>query len=309
VIQADHNRVSADTLISIENAIGSSFADVIVGNAGANRLVGNGGDDTITGGAGQDILEGGAGNDIAAFAGARADHLVMRQSDGSLRVADLRTGEVDWLRDIETLSFTDGFVDAIATADGGEAVAAADANGSKSNVGGRASNDDLRAVFTDADGSNMQSGAGADVLRGGRFNDLLTGGAGDDQLFGGGGGDQFRFFGTQIEGKGDTDTIYDLNFAEGDKLVFGDFGVGTFGNLAGVKGFKNGTSVIIDSFADIIALDAASDLITALRGGPDGTGLLLQIVDADGQVQSVLLAGAYDRYLAASAGTNAELLL
>jgi Ca2+-binding RTX toxin-like protein len=147
------------------------------------------------------------------------------------------------------------------------------------------------------------------TMRGGRFNDLLTGGAGDDQLFGGGGGDQFRFFGTQIEGKGDTDTIYDLNFAEGDKLVFGDFGVGTFGNLAGVKGFKSGTSVIIDSFADIIALDAASDLITALRGGPDGTGLLLQIVDADGQVQSVLLAGAYDRYLAASVGPNAELLL
>jgi Ca2+-binding RTX toxin-like protein len=309
VVQADHNRISTDTLISIENAIGSSFADLIIGSAGANRLIGNDGDDTISGGAGQDNLEGGAGNDIAAFSGDRSQYLVIEQPNGSFQVADLRTGEVDLLSGIEMLRFADGDLGASATADGGEGVEAGASNGTKSYVGGRARNDDLRANFADADGSNIQSGAGADILRGGRFDDLLTGGAGDDQLFGGSGADQFRFFGTQIEGQDDTDTVYDLSFAEGDKLVFGDFGAGTFGNLAGVKGFKGGTAVIIDNFADIAALDAASDLITASRGGPDGTGLLLQVRDSDGQVQSVLLAGVYDQYVAATSGAGSEPLL
>ena len=48
-----------DTLVSIENVIGSAFDDVITGNAGDNR---------IEGGAGSDTLNGGTGNDTYAFA-------------------------------------------------------------------------------------------------------------------------------------------------------------------------------------------------------------------------------------------------
>ncbi|MFN4201812.1 MAG: Hint domain-containing protein [Tabrizicola sp.] len=63
----------ADTLVSIENAIGGLGNDGIVGTTGANRLAGGagadtlsggGGNDTLIGNSGDDSLDGGTGNDI-----------------------------------------------------------------------------------------------------------------------------------------------------------------------------------------------------------------------------------------------------
>ncbi|MEQ1784195.1 MAG: hypothetical protein ABMA14_22790, partial [Hyphomonadaceae bacterium] len=59
-----------DTLVSIENLIGTSFNDILTGNAGANVLDGNSGDDTLTGGAGVDSLLGGDGDDVLVVAAA-----------------------------------------------------------------------------------------------------------------------------------------------------------------------------------------------------------------------------------------------
>lgn len=65
-----------DTLIGMENLLGSRFDDILTGNASANRLSGGAGNDTLIGGAGNDILtgdagkdrlSGGAGNDIFDF--------------------------------------------------------------------------------------------------------------------------------------------------------------------------------------------------------------------------------------------------
>jgi RTX calcium-binding nonapeptide repeat (4 copies)/Cyclophilin type peptidyl-prolyl cis-trans isomerase/CLD len=56
-----------DTLISIENIIGSAFADNLTGNDGNNTLSGGAGNDTLTGGGGIDRLIGGAGNDRFNF--------------------------------------------------------------------------------------------------------------------------------------------------------------------------------------------------------------------------------------------------
>jgi Ca2+-binding RTX toxin-like protein len=58
---------NSDTLISIENLIGSAFADTLTGNAGANALGGGAGNDRLTGGLGHDTLTGGAGNDVFDF--------------------------------------------------------------------------------------------------------------------------------------------------------------------------------------------------------------------------------------------------
>ena len=52
-----------DTLISIENVIGTASADLLNGNTGANRLEGGGGNDVVNGYAGNDELFGGAGSD------------------------------------------------------------------------------------------------------------------------------------------------------------------------------------------------------------------------------------------------------
>jgi Ca2+-binding RTX toxin-like protein len=57
------NEGGNDTLGTIENVIGSRFADTITGNALANRLLGMRGGDTISGGGGDDQLDGGLGTD------------------------------------------------------------------------------------------------------------------------------------------------------------------------------------------------------------------------------------------------------
>jgi Ca2+-binding RTX toxin-like protein len=53
-----------DTLVSIENLIGSAFNDVLAGSAFANRIDGGNGNDIMNGASGNDWLQGGAGNDV-----------------------------------------------------------------------------------------------------------------------------------------------------------------------------------------------------------------------------------------------------
>ena len=52
-----------DTLLFIENLIGSAFADTLTGNDGGNNINGGAGADNISGGQGADILKGGGGAD------------------------------------------------------------------------------------------------------------------------------------------------------------------------------------------------------------------------------------------------------
>lgn len=61
-----------DTLVSIENLIGSAFDDRLVGNSAANRLEGGAGNDYLAGGGGVDNLYGGSGVDTAGFIGETA---------------------------------------------------------------------------------------------------------------------------------------------------------------------------------------------------------------------------------------------
>jgi Ca2+-binding RTX toxin-like protein len=56
-----------DTLLNIENLIGSSFNDRLTGNSGNNVLNGGLGNDILTGGSGKDSLTGGSGNDTFDF--------------------------------------------------------------------------------------------------------------------------------------------------------------------------------------------------------------------------------------------------
>lgn len=54
----------SDTVLSIENARGSKFNDIIVGGASVNDLRGNNGNDTVKGAGGNDVIRGGSGGDI-----------------------------------------------------------------------------------------------------------------------------------------------------------------------------------------------------------------------------------------------------
>jgi Ca2+-binding RTX toxin-like protein len=56
-----------DTLIRIENAIGSSFADTIIGNSFNNVIASGDGNDYIAASLGSDVIDGGLGTDTVSY--------------------------------------------------------------------------------------------------------------------------------------------------------------------------------------------------------------------------------------------------
>jgi Ca2+-binding RTX toxin-like protein len=64
-----------DTLVGIENLVGSQYNDTLTGNAGDNTLKGGFGNDRLSGNEGSDVLIGGLGNDQLT-GGSEADTFV-----------------------------------------------------------------------------------------------------------------------------------------------------------------------------------------------------------------------------------------
>ena len=90
--------------------------DTLIGNAGNDSLSGYGGNDTLDGGDGNDSLDGGSGSDqlfggggldTARFEETSKDYLLEYGIDGTIKVTDSVSGDIDTLKDIEVLSFKD----------------------------------------------------------------------------------------------------------------------------------------------------------------------------------------------------------
>ncbi|MGH0282511.1 calcium-binding protein [Sinorhizobium meliloti] len=71
------NDAAGDRYSSIENVVGSNYADRLYGTDGANSLLARGGSDTLAGNGGDDVLYGGAGID-RLYGGAGADTFVFK---------------------------------------------------------------------------------------------------------------------------------------------------------------------------------------------------------------------------------------
>jgi len=170
-------------------------------------------------------------------------------------------------------------------------------DGKKQYVTNGAADGVVRAT-NDPDGSNLNGLAGNDNMKGGRYDDLITGGAGDDTAYGGDGADQFRFYGDEIEGASDLDKVFDLDFSEGDKLVFGDYGI-SFSDADGANAANGGASVAISSFAGLAAvIDQAGGAITFSEKGSTNV-LILDIYNAGtDQTQTIHITGGYDALVA-----------
>lgn len=156
-------------------------------------------------------------------------------------------------------------------------------------VGGGAGNDDLKAT-SNVNGTLINSGAGDDILRGGKFNDILDGGAGNDQMWGGGGADQFRFFANKVDGV-DTDKIYDLNFGDGDVMVFGGFDAGTYSDLSGLDGFSGGSSAIVSSWEGLANMVSSTGWTVSQKGATDVA--ILSYDFGDGRVQEIHVSNGW----------------
>jgi Ca2+-binding RTX toxin-like protein len=312
---------------------GNDANNQLISGAGSDIVNGGGGDDAIYAGQGSDTLTGGAGKDTFLYEAAGDSTVAARDvitdfTQGEDRIALNQAGAKGFIGTdafsgrAGEVRYTNGTNSTVVELDvDGDRIADLQieltgivplksgdfvdlplgfevTDGTKAHVAGRTGNDVLRAT-SDPDGSTIMGNAGDDVLIGGNFADLLIGGLGDDRLTGGGGADQFRFFGNQIDGASDTDRILDLNFAEGDTLVFGSFAGGTFFKANGVNAFDGGRAAILDSWSDIVAADRASDRISASGTGTNGEDLLLQIVNGTGQIENIVIAGGFARYQSA----------
>ena len=150
-----------DRLSTVENLIGSSYADRLFGDALANKLTGGAGNDMIVANLGDDTVEGGAGADT--MDGDTDLYAAAHLGDDTLSYAG-STGGV-------TIDLSRQYVPA--------AEAAQQRDHYASGSGGDASGDRFRGF------EHVTGGMGNDRLTGDGWDNILTGGPGADVLDGG----------------------------------------------------------------------------------------------------------------------------
>lgn len=241
--------VSMVEISTVENVIGTVFADLIVGDAADNRIWGNGGNDRLNALGGNDSIYGGdASDDI--LGGTGNDSII-----GGMTEADVG--------------------DLINAGTGNDTVFGA---GGNDTIQGLAGHDNLQG---DTGNDSVEGDAGNDSLYGGRGADLLAGGLDDDRLGGGDGED------TASGGDGndslDGGTGNDLLSGDGGTdVLFGGDGTDTLIGGLGSDAIDGGEGFDVASYADqtlsvtvtlgegtaigTAAGAAAGDILTNLEG-------------------------------------------
>ncbi len=91
-----------DTIIDVENVIGSEFGDVLTGDSGANTISGLGGVDIINGGGGNDSFIPGAGADNVTGGGGADNFFYLSPGEGGDTIDDFEVG-------VDTISIVGAF--------------------------------------------------------------------------------------------------------------------------------------------------------------------------------------------------------
>jgi serralysin len=201
---------SWDTLLEIENVIGSAFSDTLTGSSDKNTLMGGAGDDTLDGGFDDDVIDGGDGDNTAKFSSSTA---------ATVDLSNTAAQETGYGKDI----FTN-----IRHLEGGSGADKFTGNGETNRLTGNSGNDTLNGA---AGNDSLQGGADVDRLQGDSGDDTLEGGAGNDELQGGTGRNTAVFSGNRAEydiapnaaggltvtdrlGRDGADTLNDVRFAK-----------------------------------------------------------------------------------------------
>ncbi|MFD1951202.1 Calx-beta domain-containing protein [Sphingomonas arantia] len=285
----DTGGAGSDTLVSIENLLGSNFADTLTGDQFANRISGGLGADTIVGGGGDDVLYGNQDADTID-GGDGADMLFGGQGDDTLTGG---TGDdmLEGGRGTNTLTGGDGIDSAAyANATQGVTVSLLLQNGAQSTGIGSDTLVGFEGLIGSTYGDVLTGDGGANTLTGLAGDDMLTGGFGVDTLNGGEGNDMLygnqdadRLFG----GLGD-DSLYG---GRDDDTLSGDDGSDMLQGGVGSDILFGGAGA--DSFRFVIAADstiAAYDIVGDFQSGFDTvdlTGLanmqsVFEITNSDG---------------------------
>ncbi|CAN7623273.1 M10 family metallopeptidase C-terminal domain-containing protein [Bosea sp. LjRoot9] len=276
---------AGDTLTSIENLIGSAFADSLTGD-GANNV--------LTGGAGADTLDGAAGSDTASYAGSTAAvtvNLLTGVNTGGDAQGDVLTAIenligsslVDTLKGNASANVIEGGAgaDTIDGDAGSDTASYVSSNAAvtvnltlSTQSGGHAQGDvltNIENIIGSAYADTLTGNTGVNVLSGGGGNDTLIGGAGADTLNGDDGSDTASYAasgaGVAVNLATNVNTGGD---AAGD-LLFG---------VENVTGSESADTLIGDAGANILRGGGGADLIQGgagadtLDGGSDpGSGV------------------------------------
>ena len=267
----DNGYASGDTLINIENVIGSDHGDTLT-------AVDSGGS-VITGGKSDDALEGGGGSDTFVFAPGDGDDEI-GNDDGGTTTYFAVTGDAQ--DKIDLSAFT-----SIASLDD-----LRDSNDSNGEISVTSSAVEINLPNN---GEIRLNGVTTDTLTadnfifytkpisgnmGDRFNNEINGGRGDDAIYGEQGRDILNGSGgdDEIYGGEDKDTI---NGGEGDDWLDGGPGDDTFVFEPGngndhIMDFTNGDQI------DLTAFDNITGLSDDLNQEQEGDNTVITLTDEDG---------------------------
>jgi len=282
---AVQNTVAAgnDTLIGIENLIGSQLNDTLIGNADAN---------VIEGGLGNDTLVGGAGDDTASYAGAAAGVTASLALQGTAQnTGSAGTDTISGFQNLLGSAFNDTL-----TGDAAENVLSggagddtlnpgANVNGAVDLLDGGAGSDTASFAgytagvtatlngATDAIAAvnglqvaslrnieNLAGGDGNDVLTGDANANVIEGGLGDDALNGGAGVDTIAFSGSSAVTV-DLSILTAQNTGVGNDTIVGFENVRTGSGADTITGDDNDNTIIDGGGADIYNGAAGSDTV------------------------------------------------
>jgi Ca2+-binding RTX toxin-like protein len=264
---------NGDTMVSIENLIGSAFNDTLVGDGAANL---------IDGGAGNDTIDGGAGNDTITFATAASAVTV---NIGNLGINVTGGAGSDSITNFENIigsAFNDtltgdgnsNLIEGGAGADlltgglGNDTASYANSNSAvtvslvsaAANTGGHAQGDTLSGF------ENLTGSAFNDVLVGDGFINILDGGSGDDLLVGGAGADQLiGGLGSDTASYSTTSTAVTANLTNGNGTA-GDANGDTFSGIENLTGGSGADSLTGDANNNVLVGGAGNDSMSGLDG-------------------------------------------
>lgn len=166
-----------DTLLSIEDLIGSQFDDILTGSDSRNILMGGDGNDSLYGDYGDDVLDGGLGNDVLDGG-----------SDGYVTNGKGKSQYYSGGRD--TADYTNATGAVVVNLQSGTAAGGAGTD-TLLNIDDLTGSQFDDVLTGDANANNLIAGDGNDNLYGGDGDDGLHGGNGADSLYGGGGNDLY----------------------------------------------------------------------------------------------------------------------
>lgn len=235
-----------DTLLNIENVIGTAMNDVIIGDAGENSLFGGDGDDRLSArGSSGDDLFGGRGDDIYDVY-SELDQVFEGPGNGD---RDRVNAFVDFSSRGNVEFIVGLFADQGLNLTGAnlrERITGANRIHSPDTIEGNGGNDTLVGLVGD---DVLNGGDGRDRIFGNSGADIITGGAGNDRVTGSFGADTFVF-----NVGDDRDRITDFNFGE-DLLDVSDHGIADFDAFLALTRNIAGGALIELSGTDVILLE------------------------------------------------------